>query len=403
MLRETPPRSSYALLLPLCALLSCGGSHDDSAAAKGATAAPGAAPGAAPASQPIPPPPAEAIPSGRSQPAPEPKFSVQTGNAAPEGFKAGQVLARVNGAPILVEQVYSMYQMNKSMLQQRGRELNENDDRALRTESLQVALADELLHQAAAAKGLKIPPAEIDTALKQFKTRVGSEEAYQKFLAGSGLTETGVRKEMERNFQTEAYRRSLLVGRTVSEADAKKYYDENASKGIFNVPEQVHVQYILVKIPENASESARAESRKRAEEAAKRAAAGEDFGALAKQYSQDPTAERGGDIGLVPRGVMFPKFEEVAFAAKLGEISPVFETPKGWNVMKVLEKKPMSTRTYEEVKAPLMQEMGRVFEQDIVQRKVQELAAAAKIEVLDNPFLPPPPSISAGAAQTAKP
>jgi parvulin-like peptidyl-prolyl isomerase len=189
--------------------------------------------------------------------------------------------------------------------------------------------------------------------------------------------------------KTAAYGKSLVGGKSITEEQAKAFYDANAPKGMFNVPEQVHVQFILVRTAAGDSESVRSDARKRAEEAAKRAAAGEDFAALAKQYSQDKSAARGGDVGLVPRGVLFPNFEEFVFSAKPGTVSPVLETPKGFNVVKVLEKKPEARRTYEEVKSALMADMGRMMEQDIVKARVRELAAAAKISVLDSSFNPP--------------
>jgi parvulin-like peptidyl-prolyl isomerase len=189
--------------------------------------------------------------------------------------------------------------------------------------------------------------------------------------------------------KTAAYGKTLVGAKAVTEEQAKKFYDANAPKGMFNVPEQVHVQVILLKATDTDSESVKSDARKRAEEAAKRAAAGEEFTALAKEFSQDKSAARGGDVGLVPRGVMFPKFEEIAFSAKPGTVSPVFVTPKGFNVIKVLEKQPETTRTYDEVKSQLMADMGRVMEQDVIKAKVKELAAAAKIAVLDPSFNPP--------------
>lgn len=396
---------SASAILPL--FFACGGSKETSAPAVAAPvassqAAPGTAPGdpspppaGAPSAAPLTSPPTSAAvtPAPGAAPA-HPGEMVQI-------EKSKKPVAMVNGRPVPAERAYSMYQMSKSMLQQRGKDLSASEDQALKAESLQLVLADELLYQAAVAQGIKASPAEVDAEFKKFKTRVGTDEAYQKFLAGTGLTESDVRQEIERNYQTETFRKGLLAGRSVTEAQAKKYYDTNVAKGVFNVPEQVHVQYILVKATDKDSDAVKGEAKKRAEEAARRAAAGEDFAALAKQYSQDQTASRGGDIGLVPRGVMFPKFEEVAFAAKPGTVSEVFETPKGFNVMKVLEKKPESTRTYAEVKETLMAEMGRFLEQDVVQTKVRELAATANIQLLDRSFAPPAPP--AAPPQAAKP
>ena len=384
MADRTPFRSLTAAALTLVALAGCGRSKDDPTLTPVPAAPPSPVAAAAPA-------PSMSSPLTVTPAAPP--------SPVPAGVDAQKPVATVNGKPIPADKVYSVYRMNQQMLQQRGRVLNPNDDQALRAQSLEVVIADELLYQAALAKGITAPPADVDGAVKQLKARVGSEENYKKFLAESGLTEAEVRREVTRNLQTDAYGKGLVAGKGVSEDQAKKFYDANAPKGMFNVPEQVHVQYILVKASEKDPESVRLEAKKRAEEAAKRAAAGEDFTALAKQYSQDPTAARGGDIGFFPRGVMFPKFEEVAFAGKPGEVTPLFETPKGFNVMKVLEKKPESTRTYEDVKNALMLDLGRVMEQDALKAKVRELAAAAKIAVLDPAFVMPPPAAAPAVAE----
>jgi parvulin-like peptidyl-prolyl isomerase len=373
--------------IPLVSFLGCGRSHDDAGRSAAATEPPSSVAEAAPAS--VPP------RSGPAKLVPRPVERAAPGTAIPQGIHSQKTVATVNGKPIVAEQVYSLYRMNKEMLRQRGRTLNETEDQSLRAESLEVVIADELLYQAALAKGVTVPAAEIEAGMKQLKVRAGSEESYKRLLAESNLSESEAHREMERNLQTEAYRKSLVAGKGVTEDQAKKFYDANVRKGMFNVPEQVHVQYILVTANEKDPESVRLDARKRAEEAARRAAAGEDFTALAKQYSQDATAARGGDIGFIPRGVMFPKFEEIAFAGKPGDVTPLFETPKGFNVMKILEKKPESTRSYDEVKDALMLDMGRLMEQDIVRAKIQELAARAQIAVLDSSFNPPAPPATA--------
>jgi peptidyl-prolyl cis-trans isomerase C len=80
-------------------------------------------------------------------------------------------------------------------------------------------------------------------------------------------------------------------------------------------------------------------TRAKAEDVLKRARAGEDFAALAKEFSSDGSKDKGGDLGWFKRGMMVKPFEEAAFAMKPGEISDVVETPFGFHIIKVEEKR----------------------------------------------------------------
>jgi peptidyl-prolyl cis-trans isomerase C len=398
---------SGAAVAALLMLASCGKSdagkpavgNDAAAAPASAPAASGANPTpATPAAAAASPAPAQQRPAAQAE-APVPVSIPES--PVPPGVDPKTPIATVNGKPVVAEKVYAVYQMNKMMLAQRGRKLNSSEDQMLRNQSLQLVMADELLYQAALAAGMKATSAEVDAALKQWRARAGSEENIKAFMKSSGMTAEDVRRELERNSITEKYRQTLLVGHGVTEAQAKEFYTGNPD--MFKVPEQAHVQYILVKCTDKEPESVRADAKKRAEEAQKRAAAGEDFGALAKLFSQDATAAKGGDIGFFPRGVMPPKFEEIAYALKPGQVSEVFQTPTGFNVLRLVEFKPPGLRPFEEIKSQLMLEMGRAQEEDIVQQKLRTLSASAKVELLDQSFAPPKPPAQAQTPPPPKP
>jgi hypothetical protein len=107
---------------------------------------------------------------------------------------------------------------------------------------------------------------------------------------------------------------------------------------------------ILAKVAPNASESEEAEKKAKIEELLERARAGEDFTELAKEYSEGPSAHRGGDLGFHPRESIDPDFEKVVFDLQVGEISDVFRTRYGYHIAKLEERR---MRTFDDMKDKL--------------------------------------------------
>lgn len=130
---------------------------------------------------------------------------------------------------------------------------------------------------------------------------------------------------------------TLIPKMQTTDEEAKKFYDENASK--FQGSEQRHASHILIGASANASPEAKAEAKKKAEqvlaEVKKNPA---KFAELAKKYSQDPgSAEKGGDLGTFGRGSMVKPFEDAAFSMKLGEVSGLVQSDFGYHIIKLTE------------------------------------------------------------------
>ena len=134
----------------------------------------------------------------------------------------------------------------------------------------------------------------------------------------------------------------------LSEQELKDRYE--SEKAAYQKPEQRHARHILIKVSEGDDASVRAAQQKKAEEVLALARAGKDFVELAKEYSEGPTKDRGGDLGFFARGRMVPAFDEAVFSMKVGDVSELVETPFGFHIIKLEEIRPASTRTFEQVK-----------------------------------------------------
>ena len=143
---------------------------------------------------------------------------------------------------------------------------------------------------------------------------------------------------------------ALLPGVTVSDADAKAYYDQHLDQ--FSTPEQREASHILIRIPPDAKEAERKAAEQKAAEVFKQAKADPaQFAALAKRYSQDPsTAGRGGDLGIITPGSIFPDVEKTLFTMKAGDVAGPVRSPAGLHILFLKSVKPAAQRPFAEVK-----------------------------------------------------
>jgi peptidyl-prolyl cis-trans isomerase SurA len=111
---------------------------------------------------------------------------------------------------------------------------------------------------------------------------------------------------------------------------------DQRGKGAAQALTQTRVRHILIKTGENVGS---AEAKRRIDQVKQRLAAGGDFAELAKTFSEDASATKGGEIGWVLPGDTIPEFERAMSALEIGAASEPVETPFGWHIIEALERK----------------------------------------------------------------
>jgi len=123
----------------------------------------------------------------------------------------------------------------------------------------------------------------------------------------------------------------------VSRSDVEAFYNQYKDS-LPSIGESVLLSKISVKLQPN--DSIRQIAYAKIQGIKKRIDNGEDFAALAKQFSEDPSAENGGDLGFVTKGTLNElRFEEVAFSLAVGQVSGIFESRLGFHIVTAVEKK----------------------------------------------------------------
>lgn len=282
--------------------------------------------------------------------------------AAPNaGDSPDSIVATAKGIVIKRSQLDAAYISYSASVAASGQSIPETDRDEVRGKLLDHLVITQILDQQATpsqqAEVKKLVDDDIDAARKA----APSPAAFDEQLKANGMTIDEARK---RAYEEQLARRVLEYqttnGITVSDADAKKFYDDNPDK--FEVPEEVRVAHILISTlqpadplnPRGQPDPLPPDQKKAKEKLARdikaRADKGEDFGKLVKLYSDDPGSKDKGGEYTFPRGQMVPEFEAAAFSLKTNQISDLVETRYGYHIIKMLEKLPGHHEPFFEVK-----------------------------------------------------
>lgn len=229
--------------------------------------------------------------------------------------------------------------MVRSILQSPGTDLSQFDN--LDEASLRTAIDNitdnlakrRLILRAARQAGYTCNQDELDALYKTFVDRFNGEENLQKELERIEIGVDEFKSGLKDGIVRQKYIDDIILkSGDVTDADLMRAYNN------LKANQTATVRHILLRT-EGKSVAEKESLLQKMKNIHRRAARGEDFAALAKKYTEDPsTKENGGLYENISRGEMVKPFDERAFSLPVGQVSDIFETRYGYHIMKVLDR-----------------------------------------------------------------
>jgi peptidyl-prolyl cis-trans isomerase SurA len=234
---------------------------------------------------------------------------------------------------------------------------------------------EKLIDQEAKKSGIKVSNKEVDAAVEEIRRKNAvNQEQFEQLLAAEGLTPEAFKQEVEKSLlRTKLVNWALQVEYTVGERELRDFYQRNADR--YRINESYRPSHILFTVPKEATPRKIREIRKRCQEVLERIKNGEDFGELARLYSQDnSSAKDGGDLGYFKKGELLPILEKEASNLRIGEVSGIIRTDFGFHILKLLDRKGGKPAPFEEIREKIQadyheKEMEKAFQQFLTRLK----------------------------------
>lgn len=180
---------------------------------------------------------------------------------------------------------------------------------------------------------------QIENFIQQFGSKEKLEQAYNRPLE---KIKRELRDEIRNNILIQKVQDQKFARLEVSRFEVEKFF-EQYKDSIGLVPEEVQLSQIFIQA--KLSDYDKEVLRRKLQAILDSIKNGGDFAEFAKRYSEDQaTAKQGGDLGFVRRGLFFKEFEEVVFTLKEGEISDIIETPVGFHIAQLVERRGETVR-----------------------------------------------------------
>ena len=219
------------------------------------------------------------------------------------------------------------------------------------------AVDELLLIQRGRELGLALGDEQFKSIVENIKksNNIDSEEQFQAALKQEDMTMADLRRALERQMlASEAQRRDVMDKISVTEAEARTYYD--AHKQDFTTPSEVTIREILIDVPvtdRGVNVAQDDEAKAEAEDVRKRLLSGEPFPRLAAEHSDAASKANGGLIGPIKRDELAEALQERLDKMKVGDVTEVLRTQRGYQILKLESRSETHVRSFDDARGDI--------------------------------------------------
>ena len=282
---------------------------------------------------------------------------------------SGETLNRV--VAIVNDDIITLHELNKKIQDLTGmapvdlKGRSEEQYYETRRQVLELLIDEKITQAKIKEMGIKVDEKEIDASIEKLKRdNKWTQEDLLSRLKQEGISyekyKANMRTELERIQLINYEVRSRII---IREEMMKQYYEENKKK--FDAGLKVHLASIFLVREDPDDETELLETKKKAEDILEKLKAGENFQALARQYSQGPGSEDGGYLGAFKMDDLNPGLRKVLEVIPEGGFSDLIIRPNGIQIIMVVKKEGGKVRSYEDVKDAIY---GILYQEEINKR-----------------------------------
>jgi parvulin-like peptidyl-prolyl isomerase len=257
------------------------------------------------------------------------------------------VLAKVNKTQIKKSLIWPGLTQTVKRYKNRGIPLTQAQEKVAAKKLLQDQINRHLLLKKASNMGIQVSPGKVDEEINTVKKQFSSEKEFLEQLKLKEMTLQQYQQELKEDILIDAvFRRELGEGIKVTDNQVEDYFKKNPQQ--FSSAEQRRASVILIRVDPKAGSAGDRKARQDLQKIVGKLKKGGDFAELAQIHSQDSLGKRGGDLGFFTKDRMFGPFSKLAFKLKVGQVSEIFRTKHGYQILKVTGKKAEKKGTLED-------------------------------------------------------